>query len=436
MHNAQSQPQPQPQPQSQPHTFRDVPFMGVIFVVDEAEKRGFVNGHPDWCNLGQGQPEVGELAGAPARKMSIELTLADHAYGPVHGTEELRAKVAAHYNRLFRSAGRSQYGPEHVAIAQGGRLALSRALAGLGEVTVGYQLPDYTAYEDMLGLHLARVSPYPVRTSPANGFLLTEQQFQTAVADAGLGAFLLSNPCNPTGKTLYPPALQAMLATARAARCTLLVDEFYSHFIYQKDQSGDWRAADGPVSIASVVDDVDRDQVLIFDGLTKNYRYPGWRLGWMLGPPEVIATMSRVASSLDGGPSRLAQRAAMDILEPAVADRETQAVRAAFAAKRTLMVERLSKLGVRFAGDPDSTFYLWGNLSDLPEPLNDAMSFFWKALDHKVMTVPGSFFDVNPGRRRVGADPYRQWMRFSFGPPMDNLILGLDRLAAMVEQYQ
>ena len=49
--------------------FRDVPYMGVIFVVDEAHKRGFWNGHPDWSNLGQGQPEVGEIAGAPPRRI-------------------------------------------------------------------------------------------------------------------------------------------------------------------------------------------------------------------------------------------------------------------------------------------------------------------------------------------------------------------------------
>jgi hypothetical protein len=62
------------------------------------------------------------------------------------------------------------------------------------------------------------------------------------------------------------------------------------------------------------------------------------------------------------------------------------------------------------------------------------MTFFWRALDHKVMTVPGEFFDVNPGKRRKGESPFRMWMRFSFGPPMDNVVLGLDRLTEMVAQ--
>ena len=68
----------------------------------------------------------------------------------------------------------------------------------------------------------------------------------------------------------------------------------------------------------------------------------------------------------------------------------------------------------------------------LPAPFNDANEFFRRALARKVMTVPGEFFDVNPGRRRTGPSPYRKWMRFSFGPPMDNVVMGLDRLAEML----
>ena len=81
---------------------------------------------------------------------------------------------------------------------------------------------------------------------------------------------------------------------------------------------------------------------------------------------------------------------------------------------------------------PQSTFYGWASLEDLPEPLNDAIPFFRRALEHRVLTVPGEFFDVNPGKRRRGESPYRRWMRFSFGPPMDNLVLGLDRLENMI----
>ena len=88
---------------------RDVPYMGVIWVVHEASKLGFYNGHPDWCNLGQGQPEVGDLEGAPDRLATLDIQPGDHAYGPVGGTLEAREAIAAMYNRVFRQGKDSQY---------------------------------------------------------------------------------------------------------------------------------------------------------------------------------------------------------------------------------------------------------------------------------------------------------------------------------------
>jgi aspartate/methionine/tyrosine aminotransferase len=406
---------------------RAVPYMGVIWVVAEAHKLGFVNGHPDWCNLGQGQPEVGPMRGAPERISQVKIEPADHAYGPLEGLPELRAAVAAHYNRLYRKGKRSQYKAENVALAMGGRLSLTRAMAALGPVNVGYQLPDYTAYEDMFDTHIARLSPVAVRTREEDGFALTPDQLERAVVKGGLGAFVLSNPCNPTGNCVQGEDLSAMVRIARERRMTFLLDEFYSHFIYDGAGPGA-----GPVSGAPYVEDVDTDPILIFDGLTKSFRYPGWRIGWVLGPPEMVEATARTASAIDGGPSRIAQRAALMALAPEQADQETTALRDVFSEKRNLMVERLEKLGVRFAAKPTSTFYCWGSLENLPPPFNDARPFFHAALERKVMTVPGEFFDVNPGKRRKGESPYRRWMRFSFGPPMDNMVMGLDRLEAML----
>jgi aspartate/methionine/tyrosine aminotransferase len=182
--------------------FRDVPYMGVIYVVAEAMKLGFTNGDPDWCNLGQGQPEVGPMEGAPPRVLHLDVLPQDHAYGPVGGTEALRAAVAAHYNRLYRANARSQYTADNVAIAAGGRLALSRLLAALGPINVGYQTPDYTAYEDMLAYHAHRLTPVHLATDAAGAFKVSPSRLSAAVRSKRLGAFLLSNPCNPTGQVL------------------------------------------------------------------------------------------------------------------------------------------------------------------------------------------------------------------------------------------
>src|SRR3954470_20109162 len=106
--------------------FRELPFMGVIRVNNEAMKVGYIMGDPAWVNLGQGQPEVGELDGAPPRFNRIDLAPTDHAYGPVEGLPELRQAIADHYNRLCRNGHASKYTADNVAVSSGGRLALTR----------------------------------------------------------------------------------------------------------------------------------------------------------------------------------------------------------------------------------------------------------------------------------------------------------------------
>jgi aspartate/methionine/tyrosine aminotransferase len=407
---------------------RPVPFMGVIRVVHEAAKLGFRNGHPDWCNLGQGQPEIGDIAGAPLRNHVLSVSHQDCAYGPVEGIDELREAVAEHYNRLFRRGKASQYRKENVAIASGGRLILSRLIATLGDVRLGHLVPDYTAYEDLIDYHRHRFTPVTLSAGVEDRFVLAPQSLQRHIETQRLDALLFSNPCNPTGATVAGETLSDYVSIARRKSCWLLLDEFYSHFVYDDDGG----AASGPVSAAAFVDDVDRDPVVIVDGLTKGFRYPGLRLGWMVGPPDFVGAVARAASAIDGGPSTVTQRLAVSILEPERADQETTAVRRVFSRKRHVMLERLSAMGIDVPVAGNGTFYLWANLSKLPAPLNHADKFFRAALEQRVMTVPGYFFDVNPGRERAEKLIDPSWMRLSYGPPESNLILGLDRLEGMI----
>jgi aspartate/methionine/tyrosine aminotransferase len=407
---------------------RDIPYMGVIYVVAEAMKLGFYNGHPEWCNLGQGQPEIGEMEGAPPRLSHITMEPGDHAYGPINGTGDARAAVAAHYNRLFRGPSASRFRDANVSLASGGRLVLSRIFAALGSGRVGYQTPDYTAYEDMIDYHRHRITPVHVPVSEADGFAMSPATLEAAIRRHDLRAFVLSNPCNPTGRVIAGDALRACVRVARETGCLLVLDEFYSHFIYTADGG----PGEGPVSAAAFLDDVDRDPVVIVDGLTKSFRYPGWRIGWAVAPASIIETLGRAASAIDGGPPQALQRAAIAVLEPARADQETRAVRQVFARKRRLMVDRLAAMHIMCAHPTEGTFYVWASIAGLPAPFNDAEVFFRRALEERVMTVPGAFFDVNPGKARTGQSPYAQWVRFSFGPAIDNVTMGLDRLEAML----
>ena len=77
---------------------------------------------------------------------------------------------------------------------------------------------------------------------------------------------------------------------------------------------------------------------------------------------------------------------------------ETAAIRRAFLKKRKILSQGLKQAGVRFDVEPEGTFYCWGDISALPAPINDGMSFFRAALERQVICVPGEFFDVNPGQ--------------------------------------
>ena len=407
--------------------FRAVPRTGVIYVTAEAQRRGYRSTDPEWCNLGQGQPETGDLPGAPPRVKGVEVSVADQEYAPVAGLWDLRAAVADLYNRLYRKGLPSQYSAENVCISGGGRAALTRAAASLGHINLGHFLPDYTAYEELLDVFKA-FTAIPILLEGERGYAFTTDDLRREVQGRGLSALLLSNPCNPTGKLVQGDELQRWVRLSRELECSLLIDEFYSHYI--------WNGRPGQLPIESAaryVEDVDRDPVVLFDGLTKNWRYPGWRVCWTIGPRQVIEAVSSAGSFLDGGGSRPLQRAAIPLLTEEHVTRETLSTHAVFREKRDRILSRLERIGIRADRAPDGTFYLWGNLASLPPPLNDGMGFFRAALDRKVITVPGEFFDVNPGKRRSRrASRFRSYARFSFGPPLASLEVALARIEDLV----
>ena len=405
---------------------RDVPYMGVIYVVAEAAKLGYYGEHPDWCNLGQGMPEVGPLPGAPERVATVSIQPDDHAYGPVAGISELREAVALLYNRQFRQGMKSQYTAANVAITAGGRLALTRAVWALGKIRIGYFTPDYTAYEDLLG-GIPSVTPVHIALPVECGFAISPEKLAETIVQSELHAALISNPCNPTGRVIRDEELNAWVSLARRHRTALLLDEFYSHFIWNGPP---------PVSAAACVEDVNKDPVMLLDGLTKNYRYPGWRVGWTLGPSDWIETITRSGSAIDGGAPRWLQRAAVPLVDSAHAWQETQAMRAAFRIKRDFMLDSLKRMGVLFPRDPEGTFYCWGSVADLPPPLNDGFRFFREALKEKVITVPGEFFDVNPAKHRSDPPRLNPFVRFSFGAPMEVVRRGVARLTSMAASAQ
>lgn len=414
--------------------FRKVPRTGVIYVMGEAARFGYkpgVDQGPDaFCNLGQGQPETGSLEGAPPRCHSVAISVDDQEYAPVAGLWELREAIADFYNRAYRRGMPSRYSAENVSISGGGRTSLTRAAAALGQIHLGHFLPDYTAYEELLDV-FRLFSPIPILLEGEKSYSFTVGDLRREIQGRGLSAILTSNPCNPTGKHVRGEELAAWVRTAKELDCTMLFDEFYSHYIYGQGGIAPMESA------ARYVEDVDSDPIVLFDGLTKNWRYPGWRVTWTVGPRDVIDAVASAGSFLDGGGSKPMQRAAIPLLSLEHVKAETAAIHQTFARKRDIMVQGLRRLGIHIDIEPEGTFYVWGSVADLPPGLNDGHSFFRAALAHRVIVVPGEFFDVNPGKRRAKrASRFRQYVRFSFGPSEDVLVRALKRLEDMIQSHQ
>jgi len=287
-------------------------------------------------------------------------------------------------------------------------------------------------------------SPIPILLAPERGYAFSGAELRREVLGRGLAAILASNPANPTGKVIGGHDLAEWVAAGRDLDCALIFDEFYSHYIWRPDlvaqgsakvldASGATTAA-GPVETAArYVEHVDRDPVVILDGLTKNWRYPGWRVTWTVAPKKVIEGVVSAGSFLDGGGSRPLQRKAIELLSPTAAMAETKAIHAVFSKKRAKLLNGLRDLGFTVDLPPEGTFYVWASAEHLPSSISDGMSFFRAALERKVITVPGEFFDVDPGKRR-GLRPsrFRRHLRFSFGPAMPRIEAALERFKDLI----
>ncbi|MDP3559026.1 MAG: pyridoxal phosphate-dependent aminotransferase [Legionellaceae bacterium] len=408
--------------------FRSVPQTGVIYVVQQASLHGYTSEDPSWVNLGQGAPETAAILDAPPRIAHIDIPESAHEYSSVSGDIILRKKIAELYNTLYRQNKTTQYTHENVSISGGGRIALARIAASLGNINMGHFIPDYTAYEELLSIFKAFI-PIPLLLDPILQYHMPIESLEQHILGLGLKALLISNPCNPTGQVIQGETLREWTQLAGKFACSLIIDEFYSHYIYS-----DNHAFTAPVSAAAYIEDVNRDPIIIVDGLTKNWRYPGWRISWTIAPKTIINTITSAGSFLDGGANHAIQLKTLELLEPAYVLQDTQALQACFRKKRAYTLDRLRHMGICVEAEPQGTFYIWANLKNLPPPLNNGISFFEAALKEKVIVVPGIFFDVNPEKRRSRAR-FESYVRISFGPELEKLTLGLDNLERMIQKH-
>jgi len=396
--------------------------------MNRAIEHGYSHKDPAWSNLGQGAPETVQLKDSAERVTNVAISEDEQEYGPVSGITALRQAVADFYNESFRPNKQSKYTFRNVAISGGGRAGLTRIAAALGNINLGHFIPDYTAYEELLAIFKA-FTPIPIILDPKENYELSTESLIKEIRGRGLSAILASNPSNPTGRAVTGQKLAEWIRVAREEHCTFILDEFYSHYIYGGTPGT-------MISAAEYIEDVNTDPVLIVDGLTKNWRYPGFRISWTLGPENVIDAIASAGSFLDGGANHPLQVAALPLLTKETAQKEAWAIQKTFGEKREYAITRLRQMGFIVETEPEGAFYVWVNLSKLPSGLTDGMHLFETGLEEKVITVPGEFFDVNPGKRRSQFhSQYKNYARISFGPSQETVERGLDALERVIKKY-
>ncbi|KAK3624466.1 hypothetical protein LTR56_020997 [Elasticomyces elasticus] len=401
---------------------------GVVWTSERAYEHGFMDHPEEWANLGQGAPEVeDDIEGSFKRPTSIDITMTGREYGPTAGIKPMRQAVADLYNAHHRQGKESKYSWENVCIVPGGRAGLIRIAAVLGNAYLGFFIPDYTAYNEMLSL-FRNFAAIPIPLSKEDKYHIHADKILDEIK-RGTSVILTSNPRNPTGKMVGSAALAEIQDMSRN-RATLIMDEFYGGYNYTTDCDGT------VISAADNIQDVNKDDVLIIDGLTKRFRLPGWRVAWVVGPKDFIKAIGSCGSYLDGGCNVPFQEAAVKMLEPNNVRKEMKALQHHFRDKRDYIVKRLTDMGFELDYVPDSTFYLWLNLEKLPEAINDGLNFFQACLEEKAIVVPGIFFDLNPSRRRDLFDsPCHHFVRVSYGPKMDHLKAGMDGFERVLKKH-
>jgi aspartate/methionine/tyrosine aminotransferase len=337
----------------------------------------------------QGAPETGDIPGAVPKPTTLDLGKHGpliHEYGPTTGINELREKVADYYNDTYRSQWSSKYTAENICIVPGGRAGLSRVASVISPILLGYQLPEYAAYEPMLAA-FKNLVPIPTQLTEEDQYLLRVEDLRRTIRNQGLTTVLLSNPRNPTGQIIEGQELKDLVHMAQEMDVTTILDEFYSWYLHEGEEG---RA----VSAAEYIEDVNENPVILIDGLTKNWRCPGWRVCWVVGPKDLITALNQAGSYLDGGASHPMQVLALEMLDKDRISKDRVALQRHFRMKRKHVLDRLAAMGLPVKIPPKATFYIWLNLQALPAPLNSGLAFFEECLKEQVIVTPGIFFDI------------------------------------------
>jgi aspartate aminotransferase len=299
----------------------------------------------------QGRPVIGFGAGEPdfpTPGYIVEAAVTacaqpvNHRYTPAAGLPELRAAVAA---KTARDSG-FEVGADQVLITNGGKHAVYQAFATLLDPgdEVLLPAPYWTTYPE--AIRLAGGEPVEVFAGEEQAYLVSPEQLEAARTPR-TKVLLFCSPSNPTGAVYSPDQVRAIGHWALEHGLWLVTDEIYEHLVY-----------DG-TRFASIVVEVPElaEQTVVLNGVAKTYAMTGWRVGWLIGPRDVVKAATNLQSHLSSNVANVSQRAALAAVSgdlSAVAE-----MRTAFDRRRRTMVGMLNDIPGVLCPTPLGAFYAY-----------------------------------------------------------------------------
>ena len=368
-----------------------------------------------------GRPVIGFGAGEPDFPTPAHIVEAAveacrnprfHRYTPAGGLPELKEALAA---KTQRDSG-LVVEPAQVLVTNGGKQAIYEAFAALldpgDEVIV--PAPYWTTYPE--SIRLAGGVPVPVVADETTGYLATVEQLEAARTER-TKVLLFVSPSNPTG-AVYPREQVAAIGRWAAEHgLWVLTDEIYEHLVY-----GEARFTSLPVEVPEIA-----DRCLVVNGVAKTYAMTGWRVGWLLGPKDVIKAAANLQSHATSNVNNVAQAAALAAVsgdQSAVAE-----MRAAFDRRRRTIVRMLNEIEGVTCPEPEGAFYAYPSVKDLLgkeiRGRRPSTSLELSALlleEAEVAVVPGEAFGT-PG-----------YLRLSYALGDDDLVEGVSRLQKLLAE--
>jgi aspartate/methionine/tyrosine aminotransferase len=375
----------------------------------DAKAKALVAAGEDVIGFGAGEPDFPTPPHIVVAAIEACTDPRNHRYTPAAGLPELRQAVAT---KTARDSGYSVQ-PGQVLITNGGKQAVLQTFETLLDPgdEVLLPAPYWTTYPE--AIRLAGGVPVEVPTTWEAGFRVTVDQLEGARTDR-TKVLVFVSPSNPTG-AVYPPAeVEAIGQWAVEHGVWVVTDEIYEHLVY-----GEARFTSMPVSVPSLA-----DTCVVVNGVAKTYAMTGWRVGWMIGPPDVIAAAANLQSHATSNVCNVAQRAALAAVSgDLVAVGE---MRATYERRRRTIVAMLNDIpGVR-CPEPEGAFYVFPSLEGLlgrrlgagGRSAGTSLELAGLVLDEaRVAFVPGEAFGA-PG-----------YARFSYALGDDDLAEGITRLA-------